>query len=212
MAFEGLELRRLHDVVGGVADGRFKAAMMGAGLPSLLSMAGTTDIPGYIDTFFNGDPQYDGSIVNPTIKIISSARASATATRSPRRCSSCTAATTSACRSVSQWSSIARSRIAARRPSWCSIRARARLHRVLPPDGPHEARVRVDREVHAGNKDGPVTGPCADWEGEDRLSRSSAATPHSSQHNAGQNVHRRIANCRSPWSLLSRFPCPIDLR
>lgn len=48
--------------------GRFKAAMMGAGLPSLLSMAGTTDIPGYINTFFNGMPQYDGSIVNPSTK------------------------------------------------------------------------------------------------------------------------------------------------
>ena len=46
---------------------RFKAAMMGAGLPSLLSMAGTTDIPGYINTFF-GTPQYDGSIVNPSIR------------------------------------------------------------------------------------------------------------------------------------------------
>ena len=49
--------------------GRFKAAMMGAGLPSLLSMAGTTDIPGYINTFFNGLPQYDGSIINPSIKL-----------------------------------------------------------------------------------------------------------------------------------------------
>lgn len=48
--------------------GRFKAAMMGAGLPSLLSMAGTTDIPGYINTFFNGIPQYDGSLVNPSTK------------------------------------------------------------------------------------------------------------------------------------------------
>ena len=48
--------------------GRFKAAMMGAGLPSLLSMSGTTDIPGYINTFFNGLPQYDGSIINPSIK------------------------------------------------------------------------------------------------------------------------------------------------
>jgi len=47
--------------------GRFKAAMMGAGLPSLLSMAGTTDIPGYINTFF-GDVQYDGSIVNANIR------------------------------------------------------------------------------------------------------------------------------------------------
>ena len=47
--------------------GRFKAAMMGAGLPSLLSMAGTTDIPGYINTFF-GQPQYDGSIVNANIR------------------------------------------------------------------------------------------------------------------------------------------------
>lgn len=47
--------------------GRFKAAMMGAGLPSLLSMAGTTDIPGYINTFF-GDIPYDGSIVNPSIR------------------------------------------------------------------------------------------------------------------------------------------------
>jgi len=50
--------------------GRFKAAMMGAGLPSLLSMAGTTDIPGYIDTFFNGNPQYDGSIVNPQVRFM----------------------------------------------------------------------------------------------------------------------------------------------
>ncbi|MCX5760013.1 MAG: S9 family peptidase [Gemmatimonadetes bacterium] len=49
--------------------GRFKAAMMGAGLPSLLSMAGTTDIPGYISTFFDGVPQYDGSLVNPSIKL-----------------------------------------------------------------------------------------------------------------------------------------------
>ena len=48
--------------------GRFKAAMMGAGLPSLLSMAGTTDIPGYIGTFFDGQPQYDGSLVNKNIK------------------------------------------------------------------------------------------------------------------------------------------------
>ncbi|MBI2407445.1 MAG: S9 family peptidase [Gemmatimonadetes bacterium] len=48
--------------------GRFKAAMMGAGLPSLLSMAGTTDIPGYINTFFNGVPQYDGSLVNPSTR------------------------------------------------------------------------------------------------------------------------------------------------
>ena len=48
--------------------GRFKAAMMGAGLPSLMSMAGTTDIPGYINTFFNGTPQYDGSLINPTNK------------------------------------------------------------------------------------------------------------------------------------------------
>jgi dipeptidyl aminopeptidase/acylaminoacyl peptidase len=48
--------------------GRFKAAMMGAGLPSLLSMANTTDIPGYIATFFNGYPQYDGSLVNKNIR------------------------------------------------------------------------------------------------------------------------------------------------
>ncbi len=50
--------------------GRFRAAMMGAGLPSLLSMAGTTDIPGYIDTFFNGMPQYDGSLINPSVKLL----------------------------------------------------------------------------------------------------------------------------------------------
>ena len=48
--------------------GRFKAAMMGAGLPSLLSMAGTTDIPGYIGTFFDGQPQYDGSLINKNVK------------------------------------------------------------------------------------------------------------------------------------------------
>ena len=47
---------------------RFKAAMMGAGLTSLMSMAGTTDIPGYIGTFFDGQPQYDGSLVNKNTK------------------------------------------------------------------------------------------------------------------------------------------------
>jgi len=35
---------------------RFKAARMGAGLSDLESMYGTTDIPGYIGTFFDGDP------------------------------------------------------------------------------------------------------------------------------------------------------------
>lgn len=35
---------------------RFKAAMMGAGLSDLQSMYGTTDIPGYIGTFFSGMP------------------------------------------------------------------------------------------------------------------------------------------------------------
>ncbi len=35
---------------------RFKAARMGAGLSDLYSMYGTTDIPGYIATFFNGYP------------------------------------------------------------------------------------------------------------------------------------------------------------
>ena len=36
---------------------RFKAAMMGAGLSDLVSMYGTTDIPGYIGTFFDGNPR-----------------------------------------------------------------------------------------------------------------------------------------------------------
>lgn len=35
---------------------RFKAARMGAGLSDLQSMYGTTDIPGYIGTFFSGAP------------------------------------------------------------------------------------------------------------------------------------------------------------
>jgi dipeptidyl aminopeptidase/acylaminoacyl peptidase len=35
---------------------RFKAARMGAGLSDLQSMYGTTDIPGYIGTFFSGTP------------------------------------------------------------------------------------------------------------------------------------------------------------
>jgi dipeptidyl aminopeptidase/acylaminoacyl peptidase len=39
--------------------GRFKAAMMGAGLADLSSMYGTTDIPGYIGTFFKGKPTKD---------------------------------------------------------------------------------------------------------------------------------------------------------
>ncbi|MDE3155841.1 MAG: S9 family peptidase [Acidobacteriota bacterium] len=36
--------------------GRFKAAMMGAGLSDLVSMYGTTDIPNYLETFFHGTP------------------------------------------------------------------------------------------------------------------------------------------------------------
>jgi dipeptidyl aminopeptidase/acylaminoacyl peptidase len=48
--------------------GRFKAAMMGAGLSELISMYGTTDIPGYIGTFFNGVPAFNGSVVNPSLK------------------------------------------------------------------------------------------------------------------------------------------------
>jgi dipeptidyl aminopeptidase/acylaminoacyl peptidase len=36
--------------------GRFKAARMGAGLSNIHSMYGTTDIPGYIGTFFNNYP------------------------------------------------------------------------------------------------------------------------------------------------------------
>jgi len=36
--------------------GRFKAAMMGAGLADLASMYGTTDIPNYLGTFFKGPP------------------------------------------------------------------------------------------------------------------------------------------------------------
>ncbi len=48
--------------------GRFKAAMMGAGLPSLLSMAGTTDIPGYMSTFF-GPPRFDGTVINPSVRL-----------------------------------------------------------------------------------------------------------------------------------------------
>jgi dipeptidyl aminopeptidase/acylaminoacyl peptidase len=36
--------------------GRFKAAMMGAGLSDLPSMYGTTDIPNYLGTFFRGRP------------------------------------------------------------------------------------------------------------------------------------------------------------
>jgi dipeptidyl aminopeptidase/acylaminoacyl peptidase len=35
---------------------RFKSARMGAGLSDLQSMYGTTDIPGYIGTFFSGIP------------------------------------------------------------------------------------------------------------------------------------------------------------
>jgi dipeptidyl aminopeptidase/acylaminoacyl peptidase len=38
---------------------RFKAAMMGAGLSNLFSMYGTTDIPGYIATFYSGYPARD---------------------------------------------------------------------------------------------------------------------------------------------------------
>ena len=35
---------------------RFKAARMGAGLSNIHSMYGTTDIPGYIGTFFENYP------------------------------------------------------------------------------------------------------------------------------------------------------------
>ena len=48
--------------------GRFKAAMMGAGLSNMESMYGTTDIPGYIGTFYDGMPQLDGSLTNKSLE------------------------------------------------------------------------------------------------------------------------------------------------
>jgi len=48
--------------------GRFKAAMMGAGLVNMESMYGTTDIPGYIGTFYDGMPVLDGSLSNKSLQ------------------------------------------------------------------------------------------------------------------------------------------------
>lgn len=48
--------------------GRFKAAMMGAGLVNMESMYGTTDIPGYIGSFYDGMPQLDGSLNNKSLQ------------------------------------------------------------------------------------------------------------------------------------------------
>ncbi|MGQ0650622.1 MAG: prolyl oligopeptidase family serine peptidase, partial [Gemmatimonadaceae bacterium] len=48
--------------------GRFKAAMMGAGLVNMESMYGTTDIPGYIGTFYDGMPQLDGTLNNKSLE------------------------------------------------------------------------------------------------------------------------------------------------
>ena len=48
--------------------GRFKAAMMGAGLVNMESMYGTTDIPGYIGTFYDGMPQLDGTLNNKSLQ------------------------------------------------------------------------------------------------------------------------------------------------
>jgi len=48
--------------------GRFKAAMMGAGLSNMESMYGTTDIPGYIGTFYDGMPQLDGTLSNASLE------------------------------------------------------------------------------------------------------------------------------------------------
>ncbi|MEP7344697.1 MAG: S9 family peptidase, partial [Gemmatimonadaceae bacterium] len=48
--------------------GRFKAAMMGAGLSDMVSMYGTTDIPGYIGTFYEGMPQLDGTATNKSLE------------------------------------------------------------------------------------------------------------------------------------------------
>ena len=47
---------------------RFKAAMMGAGLANMESMYGTTDIPGYIGTFYDGMPQLDGTLSNKSLE------------------------------------------------------------------------------------------------------------------------------------------------
>ena len=47
--------------------GRFKAAMMGAGLVNMVSMYGTTDIPGYIGTFYDGMPKLDGTLSNASL-------------------------------------------------------------------------------------------------------------------------------------------------
>jgi dipeptidyl aminopeptidase/acylaminoacyl peptidase len=47
---------------------RFKAAMMGAGLVNMESMYGTTDISGYIGTFYDGMPQFDGTLNNKSLE------------------------------------------------------------------------------------------------------------------------------------------------
>jgi dipeptidyl aminopeptidase/acylaminoacyl peptidase len=47
---------------------RFKAAMMGAGLSNMVSMYGTTDIPGYIGTFYEGMPKLDGKLTNKSLE------------------------------------------------------------------------------------------------------------------------------------------------
>ena len=47
---------------------KFKAAMMGAGLSNMESMYGTTDIPGYIGTFYDGMPQLDGTLSNKSLE------------------------------------------------------------------------------------------------------------------------------------------------
>jgi hypothetical protein len=105
----GLELWRLHDRVVVSQTTRFKAAMMGAGLSDLTSMYGTTDIPGYIGTFFNGMPTKETldfyrerSAITYVDKVTT-----------PLLIQHGMAAI-SACRSVNRWNSSARSRIAER--------------------------------------------------------------------------------------------------
>ena len=97
---------------------RFKSARMGAGLSDLQSMYGTTDIPGYIGTFFSGVP---------TQKTLDFYRARSAITfvdnvTTPLLIQH--GGSDQRVPWVSRWSTSARSRIAERPSSWCSIRAK----------------------------------------------------------------------------------------
>ena len=134
---------------------RFKAARMGAGLSDLQSMYGTTDIPGYIGTFFSGIP---------TQKTLDFYRARSAITFVDQVTTPLLILHGGSDERVPIGQSMEYYRALKDRGKTGAARVlsarRTRARRVLPPARQDAARAGVDHEVHAGwRARGSLTSP-----------------------------------------------------